>query len=98
MPHDPNDPITITGGSLHVELPMLAMRTTTTLKDNHMAFTGHTENDRITKIVVRNADGSEIFFMKDNSSGAEKCTIEIFFSHPPDAKNPTAVVTPPDGG
>jgi hypothetical protein len=81
MPHNPNDPITIKGGSMEIELPILGMTSMAPKKQNHMAFRGHTENDRITKIVVKNADGS-IAFETDDKSKAAQCTIEVFFNHP----------------
>jgi hypothetical protein len=82
MPHNPNDPITVRGGSLEIELPISGMTSMAPRKLNHMAFRGHDANDHITRIVVRNADGSVAFETVDQSKAA-KCTVEVFFDHPP---------------
>ena len=80
MPHDPNDPITIRGGSVEVEIPALGVQAQPR-RNNHHVFHGHTPQDHITKIVIKRANGS-IAFQSDDKSVVEKCTIEVFFSHP----------------
>lgn len=78
MPHNPEDPITVSGGSVNVSIPAAGMSHIPT--PTHHKFTGHTPNDRITRILITNSKGVTEF-EADQSQGIDKWTVQVFFDH-----------------
>ena len=79
MPHNPNDPITVEGGSVNVSIPKAGVAPNSNA--THHKFKGHTDHDRITRILITNSKGVTEF-EADQSQGVDKWTVQIFFDHP----------------
>ena len=82
MPHDPSEPIRITGGSINLSVPLAGLQMhSLSAKTGILTFTGNEPEDFVTRIRVKDGKNN-VMLDATEADNVKKWTCEVFFDHP----------------